>query len=257
MKKSLLLIASMILTFSAFGQIAYLQYRVVPADKEGEFVERETKYWSQVAKAAIEQGNLVGWSLWRKVGVTEEGAPNYVFMNVYESADKMDPSKVWTDENVQKMGANPDDVETNSFTTVAFDYYMQLEDAIQGNNTYAIVNYAKPEDRTGFIEENKTLWKPLHENNIKNGSNGMISWGVMSTIYPTGVNARFSCLTWDGFNTMADALKYMSYSSPNPDQGETEWSKVISKSKMNEILPDGFQYRIIYEKVMELGFEQN
>jgi len=257
MKKSLLLIASMILTLSAFGQVAYLQYRVVPADKEGEFVERETKYWSQVAKAAIAQGNLAGWSLWRKVGVTEEGAPNYVFMNVYESADKMDPSKVWTDENVQKMGVDPSTVETNSFTTVAFDYYMQLEDALGGDNKFAIVNYAKPSNREVFIEENKNLWKPLHAGNIKNGNNGMVSWGLMSTIYPTGVNARFSCLTWDGFNTLADALKYMSYSSPSQGQANSEWDNVISKSKMNDIMPNGFQYRIIYELVMILNSETN
>ena len=103
MRKSLLLVASLIFTVSTYAQIAFLQYRVVPADKDAEFVERETKYWSKVAKAAVDQGNMLGWSLWRKVGVTEEGAPNYVFVNNYESADKMDPAKIWNEENLKKM----------------------------------------------------------------------------------------------------------------------------------------------------------
>lgn len=255
MRKSLLLVASLIFTVSTYAQIAFLQYRVVPADKDAEFVERETKYWSKVAKAAVDQGNMLGWSLWRKVGVTEEGAPNYVFVNNYESADKMDPAKIWNEENLKKMGADPADVETDSFTTIWATYYMQLEDMIEGDYTYAVVNYAQPADRTGFIEENKALWKPLHEQNIKNKTNGMTSWGLMSTTYPRGQNARFSCFTWDGFMSLADALNYLSYSSPSDTEGP--WTEVMNKSKMGEYNPDGFVYSIIYERVMAVGPDQD
>ena len=141
----------MILTFSTFSQVAYLQFRHVPNEHDAKFVERETKHWAKVAEAAIEQGHMAGWSLWRKVGTNNTDGPNYVFVNTYESFDKMDPSKIWSDENLAKLGASPEDVETNSFTTVTFDYYMQLEDMVQGDYQYAIVNYAKPENRTGFI----------------------------------------------------------------------------------------------------------
>ncbi len=255
MRRSLLLIASMILTFSAFSQVAYLQYRYVPAEEDAKFVERETKYWSKVAQAACDQGNLAGWSLWRKVGINETDGPNYIFVNSYESFEKMDPSKVWTNENIKKMGADPAEVETNSFTKVTFDYYMQLEEAIGGNYQYAVVNYAKPTNRMAFIEENRTLWKPLHEQSIKNGTNGMTSWGLMSVVSPMGNLGRFTCLTWDGFNSLADAMKYLAYSSPNPD-ATGPWAEVMEKTKMDEIMPDGFQYRIIYERVMSVGPSQ-
>ncbi|MBT8288229.1 MAG: hypothetical protein HKN00_12715 [Flavobacteriaceae bacterium] len=257
MKKSLLLIASLILTFTAFSQVAYLQYRTVPAEHEEKFLERETKYWSKVAKAAIDQGNMTGWSLWRKIGINVTDGPNYVFVNNFESFDKMDPSKVWTDENIKKMGANPADVETNSFTTVAFDYYMQLEDAIEGDYEYAIVNYAKPESRTDFIEENKNLWKPLHEKNIQNGTNGMTSWGIMSVVSPMGNQGRFSCFTWDGFNSMADAMNYLAYSSPNPDGSDADWAEIMDETKMDEIMPNGFEYSLLYERVMSISPEQD
>lgn len=257
MKKSLLLFASLIFTLFTFGQVAVMQYRVVPNDREDEFVEKETKYWSQVAAAAIDNGDMTGWSLWRKVGVTTVDAPNYVFVNNFESLDKMDPSKVWTNDNVRKMGVSPDMVETNSFTTIWATYYMQVEDMIQGDYKYAIVNYAKPDDRSGFIEENKTLWKPLHEQNIKNGTNKMTSWGLLSVIYPLGNQGRFSCATWDGFNKMSDALKYLSYSSPDPEDANSPWQTVLSKSKMGEIMPNGFEHSIMYELVMRIAPENN
>lgn len=253
MKRILIVVASIVLSLNAFSQVSYLQYRVVPDDKDAEFVEKETKYWSKVAKAAANQGHLAGWSLWRKVGVTKIDAPNYVFVNSYESLDKMDPSKVWSDANIKTMGMDPAKVETASFTTVPFDYWMQLEAVIPGDYKYAIVNYAKPNDRQAFIEENKTLWKPMHEKNIKNGTMGMTSWGLMSVIYPAGNQDRFSVFTWDGFQTMADALKFLRYSSPNSDEQQGDWAEVMSKTKMDEILPDGFEYRIIYERVMSVG----
>jgi hypothetical protein len=252
MKRILILIASIVFVFNSYAQVSYLQYRIVPTDKESDFLEKETKYWSQVAKAAANKGDLLGWSLWHKVGVTEMDAPNYVFVNTYESLDKMDPSKVWTDDNVKSMGVDPATVETNSFTTVAFDYYLQLEASVLGDYKYALINYAKPDNRTNFIEENKVLWQPYHANNIKNGTNGMSSWGLMSVIHPTGNQVRFSCLTWDGFQTMADALKYMSYSTPDPE-ARGPMPDVLSKTKMEDILPHGFEYSIIYERVMSVG----
>ena len=181
-------------------QVAYLQYRWFPGIGNAEFVEKETKYWAKVAQSAIDQGNLNGWSLWRKVGVTNTGEPNYVFVNIYESPEKVNPEKIWSNENIEKMGVAPDMVETNSFAPVTFDYWMQLEDMIAGDYKYAIVNYAMPANRTGFITENKSLWKPLHQKNITNGTGGMTSWGMMSVIMPRGNDGRFSVLTWDGFN---------------------------------------------------------
>ena len=141
MKKLLLFALVLVFASTAYGQVAYLQYRSVPADQEAKFVERETKHWSKVAKSAIDKGQLAGWSLWRKVGVTKIDAPNYVFVNSYASIDQID-NNFWGD-NMSALGdAKPKDVETNSFTTVPFDYYIQFEDNIVGDYKYCIVNYA-------------------------------------------------------------------------------------------------------------------
>ncbi len=250
MKKTVLLLASLMVCMTTMAQVAYLQYRVVPNDRQGEFVEKETKYWSKVAKAAIDKGQMTGWSLWRKVGITEEGAPNYVFVNNFESFDKINQNEIWSEENINKMGVSPEMVSTQSFAPTAFDYWMQLEDSAGGEYKFAVVNYAKPANLGGFIEENKTLWKPLHVKNISSGTNKMTSWGMMSTVSPKGNQARFSVMTWDGFNSMADAMNYMSFQSTSElDPG---WEEIMSKTKMGDILPDGFEYTILYELVMRI-----
>lgn len=248
-----LLIALLTTGVALSQQVVYLQYRTVPSDREAEFVEKETKYWAQVAKAAIDQGNLLGWSLWRKVGVTGNGDPNYVFVNSYESLEKMDPSKIWTGENIAKMGVSPGDVETNSFAPVAFDYWMQLEDWIPGDYSLAIVNYAMPASLSGFIEENKTLWKPMFQKNITSGNSGMTSWGIMSVIMPKGNDMRFSAMTWDGFNKMSDVMNYMRFTN---EPADSDWENILSKTKMSEIMPDGFVRTLVYERIAIMGPEQ-
>ncbi len=253
MKKLVVFVLAVFIGVSSLAQVAYLQYRVVPAERQQEFVEKETKYWAKVAQSAIDQGNMIGWSLWRKVGITEAGAPNYVFVNLYEDTESIDPGAVWSESNVQSMGVSPAMVETNSFAPTAFDYWMQLEDMIEGEYQYAVVNYAMPDDVGAFIEENKTLWKPLHQQNITDGNNGMKSWGLMSVIHPRGKLGRFTVLTWDGFDKMSDVLNYLRYQGPG--QAEGPWQDVISKSKMGEIMPDGFEYSIVYEKIMMIAPE--
>jgi len=251
MKKNLLLLFALLFVCTSYSQIAYLQYRNVPAEHQDKFEERETKHWSKVAKAAIDKGQMTGWTLWRKVGVTKTDAPNYVFVNSFENLEQLD-ANIW-DGTMEALGnVKPEDIETTSFTTTTFDYYIQIEAVIEGDYKYAVVNYAKPTNTGQFIEENKTLWKPFHETNIKNGG-GMSAWGMASVIYPSGNLDRFSVFTWDGFNKLSDAMKQLRYQAPsNDDSTPNPFAEIISKSKMGEIMPDGFQYSIIYERVMSV-----
>lgn len=251
MKKILLLCCCLLFVGTTFAQIAYLQYRNVSAENEAKFLDRETKHWSKVAKAAIAKGQMTSWSLWKKVGVlsNNDESPNYVFVNGYANLGQLDGNP-WGD-NMDALGdVKPEEIETNTLSTVTFDYYVQFEAGVPGDYKYALVNYAKPADRNAFIQENINLWKPFHETNIKNGD-GMTYWGMSSVVYPAGNQDRFSVFTVDGFNKMSDVMGAMRYSAPNPD-ATGPWADILSKTKMNEILPDGFEYRILYERVMSL-----
>lgn len=249
MKKINILFLALLCTSLSYSQIAYLQYRNVPEKVDAKFVDRETKYWSKVAKAAITKGQLSGWTLWKKIGTTKIDAPNYVFVNSFKDLKQLDDNSTWS-SNLSALGTvKPADVETSSFTTLTFDYYIQLEDFVDGDYKYCIVNYAKPTDLEAFIKENKTLWKPFHANNIKNG-NGMTAWGMASVIYPAGNLDRFTVMTWDGFNKLSDAMEQLRFVPMEGNSTDNPWADILSKSKMNDILPNGFEYRILYERVM-------
>ncbi len=79
----------------------------------------------------------------------------------------------------------------------------------------------------------------------------MTYWGMSSVIYPTGNQDRFSVFTVDGFNNLNDALDYLRFteisdSSPNA----AAMDDLAGKTKMDELVPNGFERRIIYERVM-------
>jgi hypothetical protein len=253
MKKLSLILIIMLFAGSVNAQISYLQYRHVPADQDSKFVERETKYWSQVAQSAINKGQMQSWSLWRKVGITnaDELTPNYVIVNTYENIENMDPNKVWS-ENMGVLGdVKIEDIETDSFTTVTFDYFVQSEDQIPGDYTFALVNYAKPTDLTAFIQENRSLWKPFHQASIDNIMNNMTYWGISSVIYPTGNKDRFSVYTVDGFKSLNDALDYLRFTETSDNSpNAAAYNDITDNTKMDELVPDGFERRIIYERVM-------
>jgi len=265
--KKLVTAMALLLMATSFAQITYLQYRHVPAEHEGKFIERETKHWSKVAKAAIDNGDMASWSLWRKVGTlnSSDESPNYVFVNSFDKLDQLDAEGVWSKAMKALGEVKVAEVETNSFTTTTFDYYVQQEAAIAGDYKYALVNYAKPKNRSAFIEENKTLWMPMHEATIKKGG-GMVAWSIVSVVYPRGNQDRFSVFTVDGFNKLSHAMDYLRYQSSDDSSSDTAsadatasasaWDDVMSKTKMNEILPDGFEYSIIYERVMSLTKEE-
>jgi hypothetical protein len=255
MKKLYLILIAMLFVGSVNGQISYLQYRHVPADHDAKFLERETKHWSKVAKSAIEKGQMKSWSLWKKVGITmaDEFTPNYVFVNTFENLEKMNMDKVWSD-NMDALGdVKPEDIETSSFTTTTFDYFIQAEDHVPGEYKYALVNYAKPIDITAFMQENKTLWKPVHEANVSNILNNMTYWGMSSVIYPTGNLDRFTIFTVDGFNKLNHALEYLRYTETSDNSpNAAAWNDVIGKTKMDSLMPNGFERRIIYERIMTI-----
>lgn len=250
MKKLTTLGICLLLSAASYAQVAYVQFREVPADREAEFVENETKHWAKVAQAAIDKGQMEAWHLWERVGYADPGAHNYVIVNDYKSIEAMDQSAVWSDENMKAMGVDPASVNTASFAPTVASYWFQVEDMVPGSSQFALVNYAKPVDLSGFINENKKLWKPLHEQGVKNENNSMSSWVMMSVIYPAGNNNKFSVVTIDGFNTMNDALNYLRYQeTSNLDAG---FQNVISQSKMNEILPNGFEKSIVYRLVKRI-----
>jgi len=91
----------------------------------------------------------------------------------------------------------------------------------------------------------------LHQASIENIMNKMTYWGMSSVIYPAGNQAVFSVFTVDGFNKVYDALDYLRYTETSDNSpNAAAWNDVVGKTKMNELMPNGFERRVIYERVM-------
>ena len=250
MKNMFFLLLLISLSPAINSQVSYLQYRTVHSSDEEKFLEYETKFWSQVAKNAIEKDQLMSWTLWRKVGVTESDAPNYLFVNTFKNVTDLDNLHLVWEENIKALDWNASTLSTSLFTKVNFDYIVQREASIGKGSKYIIINYAKPDDFIGFVEENRHLWQGIHKENIASGITGMSSWGLGTVIYPQGNQDRFTCYTWDGFEKLSDAYNYLRYHSNWEMDADSPLAKALEDSNMSEILPNGFEYRIIYERVM-------
>ena len=115
-----------------------------------------------------------------------------------------------------------------------------FESSVKLNNK-GVMKYCQPLTKY-FVNENKNIYRDIHISMQK--STKLDSWGVHTRIHPKGTASKASIFTRDGFSTLLDAMEYLSYKDDNPYQ------KMASKSKMSEILPDGFGYTIIRETLL-------
>ena len=112
MKKILFLAIVLALAVPAKAQetvYIYMQYRQVDASQSAEFVRREIEYWSKVAKAAIDKGDMYGWALGKRMD--QGGNHNYVFANVFTSTDAFD-NNIWTSDVLDALPVSMEEAST-------------------------------------------------------------------------------------------------------------------------------------------------
>jgi len=247
MKKILFLAIALAMAVPAKAQetvYIYMQYRQVDASQSAEFERREIEYWSKVAKAAIDKGDMYGWALGKRMD--QGGNHNYVFANVFTSMDAFD-NNIWTSDVLEALPVSMEEASTEGMSTTVGDMIVQSESYwFNGGNKYLLFNYGKPKDVQGFIDENKELWGPWFERHAKDGNLPTKSWELYRVLAPATPN-HATVLTVDGFDTYSEAIMHCGGVLV---QGELDgWEDIVSKSKMSEILPEGFRARVIYQRV--------
>ena len=233
MKK--LLFLSLLLTTALVSaqEVFNAHYRHVTAANVAEFEKLETDYWQKIAQKAVDAGEIEYWVLLRRVNTigVAETEPTHVFITGFASPEKAfdTPSSWWSKGDQSKA--------TMNISNAVIHQFWKTEDRISGNAKYVIFNYATPKDLDGFVKENTALWKPYFKKSM--ASTGMTSWGMASKIDPHA-KGYSTVLTWDGFDKRSDAMNHLSYGG-SIDQA------VLTKTKMGEINPDGFNTRVVME----------
>ncbi|HLP35604.1 hypothetical protein [Lacibacter sp.] len=210
---SLLLFTFLIPLQQLYAQISVYQYRHVPADKVEEFIKRETTYWSKVAQKAVDAKKMTFWGLFEKVGGYDlPNSSNFLFINGFSnmdsawSGDTFDPAKLFPKVPYAQM-------ETNSFTTVTSQIFFHGEDWAEAKGVnpakdfnYVVMNYHLSENPAGFINAEKTIWKPFLQTAMDKKQTQQIGWGNARVLSPTGGDMKFNTISYDLFRTLQDAL---------------------------------------------------
>lgn len=193
--------------------ISTYQYRHVAPDKIAEFIKRETTYWSKVAQAAIDKGNLTFWALCEKVGGSEEpNSPNFLFVNTYKDINNVNsvwnPAVVFPNIPLDKMETNS--ISTTIATIFVRDYaWQQSAKAVPAKDfKYLVYNYYYSSEPSTFVELEKKYWGPFIKSTMDNNEVTQVAWGnsIILSPRPSGGDMKFNSLSVDIFPTLKDAL---------------------------------------------------
>lgn len=243
MRHLLITFIALLVSTSASAQIIYMQSHHVKAEDMETFEQNEMMYFAEVAEKSIEDGNMGGWYFLKRVDafsvLHDETEPTHLFVNVYESIDQLTSGAGWAGAT-DVLGFDPSLIQSES-TLLAVQYF-KTESLIEDDGfTHTILNFAKPIDGAGFLDENINLWKPFFEANME--ATGMQGWGIASKFYPQGMD-HSTFMTWDHFNSLADAMKHLAGEN-NLLGGEN----IVEQSNMSEYDPDGFRYRVLFQNL--------
>ena len=231
--KNYITILLLTIGFASNAQYYSITFVNVPQENISEFVRLETTYWSKVAKHNIENGKQLNWGLVSRVGGGSDSW-NFAFVNVYEKIEQMTDGSVWDPKSI--LGIDPQDITTGHLVEGQAISHWSVQTSIDGSGGASVWNFARPNNVGAFIQENIDLWGPAFKKNM----GGRTNWGVGRRI--NNIQSQWSTvMTWDSFETVADALKFMNGEFAQPQ---------VSNSNMAEIAPNGFTSRIIVTPVM-------
>ncbi|MDH5400162.1 MAG: hypothetical protein OEX02_18565 [Cyclobacteriaceae bacterium] len=211
----LLLVVSFLFNTGAFAQsdnISVYAYRKVPAENMGEFVERETKYWSKVAKKAIDEGKLEFWGLFYRIdGDDMQNEPNFLFVNVFKDADQAmdysiwDTKKVFPDVPLEK-------ISTANLSTTTSRYMFQSirseskSDISDEDLKYVKIYYHNSSNPYSYVQTEAEHWGPFIKKAMDTGLTSQVAWGNDRLLTPMGPDIPFTSVSWDFYPSLQSTL---------------------------------------------------
>ena len=245
MKKILLLIAVLCTVQIANAQRVFVLHGVRIEGNLEAFEKVEAELNAKVAQDAVNKGEVLYWSLSKIQKLNQIDNPNeynYVFAQWANNIDELLGAKAAWWNNAEKV-LTPAELEQRKalmaqykWTKDANNIFVAEGEAYNpGEATYVQFNFGKPANVSGFIAENKALWKPFFEKNM--GKMNMKIWGVARRLtFPTMETSHNTIMSWDAFGSLEDLMKYrIGLNIPG-------YNEVIQKSKMATYMPDGFSY---------------
>lgn len=106
MKNFITIIAFLLATIPVSAQNYFsVTYMNVSPENVSEVARLESTYWSKVAKANIDSGNLLAWGLFARPIPAGNDTWTHAFINVFDSIEKMTDNSIWNPESILGISA--------------------------------------------------------------------------------------------------------------------------------------------------------
>lgn len=251
MKKIVLIFAVLFTVQMTNAQKVFSLHAIRIEGSTDAFEKVETEINAKVAQDAVNKGDVLYWGLFKvnKFNAGDDaGEYNYVWVQWANSIDDLLGTKSSWWNNSDKV-LTPAEIEQRKVLGASYkgvkdarDIFVVEDEAYDNNGTaaYFQFNFGRPANVSGFIEENKTLWKPFFVKNMSKMN--MKVWGVARRLtFPTLATSQSKVMSWDAFSSLEDLMKYrIGFQLPG-------YTEVLQKSKMSTYMPDGFSYAPIFK----------
>ena len=239
--KKLLFLLSLSLSFGIYAQQTFmLQPVIINPEDANDFEMIQKKYAKGLAQDAVDSGILQGWALLKRVPTGKNQEVNYLWVHVFENAEKMSNQKVWW--TYEKKYGIPTRILYGGIERKGYgNFYYKTEKRFDNNLNakFILFNWAFPKDLTSAMELADKI-----SNNFKSSmkKEGMASWGMATRIIPQGTN-NAPLFFWDAYETLEQVMNHLM----NKAIVGTVDQNLIGQ--LLEELPDGWENRVIWEFV--------
>lgn len=190
--------------------ITVYQYRQVQPEHVDEFIKRETTYWSEVAKKAIDKGNLTFWALLEQVGGHDTGgASTFMFINTYNDIDAME--SVWSSALATFPGVPLAQMETYSISRNTATLFVKEEcwqvSARAATAKFVKVNAITSSDSRDLIELERKHWLPFIKAAMDANQTSQVAWGNARILSPLSDAIKATSFSYDLYPSLKEALR--------------------------------------------------
>ena len=194
-------------------EIATVRHRFVEKDNMAEYIQREQDFWKPIAEKAIEDGNLIAWSVWQKIGgFNLDNEPNILIYAEYNKVEDMGSrlgswSKLFPEKEFSEISV------AHLFEAKALFYQKPLVNTVSADLAempeIIRINFVKaPGTLSEYLRLENEVWGPFIAEQIEKGSTNVASWYLGQVIEPAGLDRPYDAVTVDGFKSLAAALDY-------------------------------------------------
>lgn len=178
----------------------------VKPGSEDKYLDLEKNIWKPMHQERINQGKITGWILYRVLYTGTTDLYNYVTVTFFDKAANLedpwagiDAKKILPGKDVDKAFAET----LNCRDLVRSNLIMKQDEAIPeagaGPAKYIQVDFmkVKPGNDGAYLDVEKNIWKPVHQEFIKAGTRS--GWSLWGNLYPAGSGTDYQYVTANFF----------------------------------------------------------